>query len=55
VGGHHPTLGRAAALALIGRDESLSMRKASVWWLKTRSRRGRTEVVLTAVMSPELV
>jgi phosphohistidine phosphatase len=53
--GHQPTLGQAAALALTGRPDSLSVKKAGVWWLTARTRRGKTEVVLTAVVGPDTV
>lgn len=53
--GHQPTLGQAAALALTGRADSLSIKKSGVWWLTARSRRGRTEVVLNAVAGPETI
>lgn len=53
--GHQPTLGEAAALALTGAEGSLNVKKGAAWWITGRTRRGRTEVMLTAVMSPELL
>jgi phosphohistidine phosphatase len=53
--GHQPTLGQAAALALTGRADSLSVKKGGVWWLTARTRRGRTEVALTAIVGPDVV
>lgn len=56
--GHQPTLGQVAALLIGGeamqRAPSFSVRKGSVWWLRQRERHGSPEVVLVAVMSPEL-
>jgi phosphohistidine phosphatase len=50
--GHQPTLGEAAALALTGRASGWSVRKGAVWWLKSR---GRGDVILRAVMAPEML
>lgn len=52
--GHQPTLGRVAARLLSGIDQSWSVRKASVWWLRRRVRDGQPRVVLLAVHSHEL-
>jgi phosphohistidine phosphatase len=52
--GHQPTLGRAAALALTGTPADWSIKKGAVWWLKRRAREGEVEVVLRAVIGPDL-
>jgi phosphohistidine phosphatase len=52
--GHQPTLGEVAA-ALLGRDDGLSVRKGSIWWLVSRHRDGEQETLLKAVMEPELL
>lgn len=53
--GHQPTLGRLASLLLSGTEADWSIRKGSVWWLSTREREGRAQIVLRAVIGPELV
>ena len=53
--GHQPTLGLAAAYLLSGQAQAWAVRKAGVWWLRAREREGALQVVLHAVMSPELV
>jgi len=53
--GHQPTLGRAAALALTGRAADWPVKKGAVWWLARRARGGDAEVVLRAVLGPDLV
>jgi phosphohistidine phosphatase len=53
--GHQPTLGQAAALALTGVASAWSVRKGAVWWLRRRVRDGEVEVVLRAVVGPDLV
>ena len=52
--GHQPTLGLAAAHLLTGHAQPWTVRKAAVWWLRARDRDGELQVVLQAVMSPEL-
>jgi phosphohistidine phosphatase len=53
--GHQPTLGLAAAYLLSGQPQAWPVRKAGVWWLRGRERDGELQVVLQAVMSPELL
>jgi len=53
--GHQPTLGLAAAYLLSGEAKTWAVRKAGVWWLRGRERDGSLQVVLHAVLSPELV
>jgi phosphohistidine phosphatase len=52
--GHQPTLGRVVALALTGTPIDWSIKKGAVWWLKRRARDGDAEVVLRAVIGPDL-
>jgi phosphohistidine phosphatase len=54
IAGHQPTLGEVAA-RLLGSDGSLSIRKASIWWFSSRKRSSGVEVVLRAVMTPDLL
>jgi phosphohistidine phosphatase len=53
--GHQPTLGQVAALALSGTASAWPVKKGAVWWLRRRVRDGATEVVLRAVIGPDLV
>jgi len=53
--GHQPTLGRAAALALTGHAADWAIKKGAVWWLTRRTRDRAAEVVLRAVLGPDLV
>jgi phosphohistidine phosphatase len=53
--GHQPTLGVAAAYLLAGQPLPWAVRKGALWWLRARDREGVLQVVLHAVVSPELV
>ncbi len=53
--GHQPSLGQTAALLLSGKEDEWSVRKGAVWWLSRRERRGLPQVVLRAVLNPDLV
>ncbi|MEW6165280.1 MAG: histidine phosphatase family protein [Pseudomonadota bacterium] len=53
--GHQPTLGRLAALLLSGAEADWSVKKGGVWWFSKRSREGRDQTVLRAVMNPDLL
>ena len=53
--GHQPTLGLTAAYLLAGQAKVWPVRKAAVWWLRTREREGARQVVLHTVMSPDLI
>ena len=53
--GHQPTLGLVAAYLLAGQAQAWPVRKGSLWWLRARERAGVLQVVLHAVVSPELV
>lgn len=53
--GHQPVLGLAAAYLLAGQPQAWTVRKGAVWWLRARQREGQLQVVLHAVVSPELV
>jgi phosphohistidine phosphatase len=53
--GHQPTLGLVAAYLLAGQAQAWTVRKGAVWWLRAREREGEVQVVLHAVVSPELV
>ena len=51
--GHQPTIGRLASLLLSGAQSDWSVKKGAIWWLSTRDRAGREEVVLRAVVAPD--
>lgn len=53
--GHQPTLGEVAALLLAGRQQPWSIKKGAVWWLTHRLRGANAQVVLRAVMAPDML
>jgi phosphohistidine phosphatase len=53
--GHQPTLGRVASLLLAGRAMDFSVKKGALWWLALRVRGDSVQVVLRAVMNPDLL
>ena len=53
--GHQPTLGRVAARLLAGAEQDWSLKKAGVWWLRSRRRAGQLQTVLHGAMGPELL
>lgn len=53
--GHQPVLGLVAAYLLAGQAQAWPVRKGAVWWLRVREREGAAQVLLHAVVSPELV
>ena len=53
--GHQPDLGRVAALLTSGTEADWSVKKGGLWWLSNRERDGETEVVVRAVLAPDLI
>lgn len=53
--GHQPTLGQLAALLLSEMEDNWSVKKGGVWWYSGRSRDGEDQVILKAVMNPDLL
>lgn len=53
--GHQPTLGVAAAYLIAGQTTPWTLRKGGLCWLRGRERDGHLQVVLHAVIGPELV
>jgi phosphohistidine phosphatase len=53
--GHQPALGMVAAMLIAGEPMSWSVRKGGVWWLSHRVRGEQPQVVLRAVVSPDLL
>jgi len=50
--GHQPVVGQVVAVLLTGEARDWAFKKGAIWWL---SRRERGEVVVRAVMAPDLV
>lgn len=53
--GHQPTLGQVAAYLIANEPADWNIKKGAIWWLTYRKRGDQGQVVLRAVMSPELV
>lgn len=53
--GHQPTLGRVASLLLAGAEADWTVRKGGIWWLSNRRRHEEAQVVLRAVINPDLL
>ncbi len=53
--GHQPTLGEVAALLLAGSRQPWSIKKGAVWWLTHRLRDANPQIVLRAVMAPDML
>ena len=53
--GHQPDLGRALAYLMAGTQDPWSIKKAAFWWISNRVRDGDAQVVVRAVVSPELL
>ena len=52
--GHQPTLGLVAA-ELLGTTDCLSLRKGGLIWFESRNRTRENQIVLRAVIGPDLV
>jgi phosphohistidine phosphatase len=53
--GHQPDLGRVAALLVSGTEASWSVKKGGLWWLSDRVRDESAQVVVRAVVAPDLI
>jgi phosphohistidine phosphatase len=53
--GHQPTLGEAVAALISGTPSAWLIKKAAICWITQRVRGGQPEVLLRAVMSPDLL
>ena len=53
--GHQPDLGRVAAVLLAGAESEWPVKKGGLWWISDRERDGKHQVVLRAVMTPDLL
>ena len=52
---HQPDLGRVAALLVSGAESDWSVKKGGLWWLSNREREGESQVVVRAVLAPDLI
>lgn len=53
--GHQPVLGELIAKLLSTKQSDLSVRKAGLWWLRSRQREGKLQSVTHCVIGPELI
>ena len=53
--GHQPTLGQVAAYLVGGEREEWTIKKCGLWWLTHRLREGQAQVVVRAVVAPDLL
>jgi phosphohistidine phosphatase len=53
--GHQPDLGRAAAYVVSGARASWSVKKGGLWWVEARERDGERQIVVRAVLAPDLL
>jgi phosphohistidine phosphatase len=53
--GHQPMIGQIIAQSLGLKDSACSVRKGSVWWLRSRERDGQRQTVLVAVQSVDML
>jgi len=53
--GHQPTLGLAGQQVGRGQPLPWTVRKGAVWWLRARERDGELQVVLHAMVAPEII
>ena len=53
--GHQPDLGRVAAYLVSGVQAPWSIKKGGLWWLSNRVRGEEAQVVVRAVVSPDLL
>lgn len=53
--GHQPALGDLAAFLMTGQPLGWSVKKGGIWWFSCRNRDGADQVVLRAVVNPDLL
>lgn len=53
--GHQPTLGQVIARLVAGREADWPLRKGGLWWLADRERSGAEQVIVRAVIAPDLL
>lgn len=52
--GHQPSLGQTASLLMCGAEADLCIKKGGLWWLTNRVRQETQQIIVRAVMTPEL-
>ena len=52
---HQPTLGEVAAQLMSGSSQGWSMRKGAVWWFSQKQKGLSSELLLRAVISPDMI
>jgi phosphohistidine phosphatase len=53
--GHQPTLGQVASYLLSGARNEWTIKKGGLWWLTNRLRNEEAQVVVRAVVAPDLL
>ncbi|MGH8736833.1 MAG: SixA phosphatase family protein [Burkholderiales bacterium] len=53
--GHQPALGLAAAYLVCGSKDEWTIKKGGLWWLSNRVRDDDSQVVVRAVVAPDLL
>jgi phosphohistidine phosphatase len=53
--GHQPDFGRVAAALVSGVQSDWTMKKGGLWWLTNRVRNDEAQVVVRAVIAPDLL
>jgi phosphohistidine phosphatase len=53
--GHQPDLGRVAAFLISGSAGDWTIKKGGLWWLTNRVRNDEAQVVVRAVIAPDLL
>ena len=53
--GHQPTLGMVAARLANGVDGYFQVKKGAIWWFRLSPKKGETQALLVAMMTPDLV
>jgi len=53
--GHQPTLGQVASYLLSGARDEWTIKKGGLWWLTNRVRNEEAQVVVRAVVAPDLL
>jgi phosphohistidine phosphatase len=54
IAGHQPDLGRTAAYLVSGVEAPWSLKKGGAWWVTSRIREGQAQVLVRAVLAPDL-
>ncbi|HKI65417.1 MAG TPA: histidine phosphatase family protein [Burkholderiales bacterium] len=53
--GHQPTLGEVASYLVCGGRDEWTIKKGGLWWLTNRVRDDESQVVVRAVIAPDLI